>query len=188
MRAGDRPVSVDANERHSPRCPGIDSRGTWRRCPTCSQRKGQDVTVDNAPPKAGRREWIALAILALPTLLVTLDLNVQLLALPHIAADLQAGPVEQLWITDIYAFIVAGLTVTMGHVGDRFGRRKVLLISAAVFVAASLLCAFATTVPMLIIARALLGAAGAALTPLTLALIIGLCLTLYIQFKKAKWL
>lgn len=132
------------------------------------------MTVDNAPPKAGRREWIALAVLTLPTLLVTLDLNVLLLALPHIANDLQAGPVEQLWITDIYAFIVAGMTVTMGHVGDRFGRRKVLLISAAVFVAASLLCAFATSVPMLIVARALLGASGAALAPLTLAMIIGM--------------
>ncbi|HEX6358882.1 MFS transporter [Actinophytocola sp.] len=132
------------------------------------------MTVDNAPPKAGRREWIALAVLTLPTLLVTLDLNVLLLALPHIAADLQAGPVEQLWITDIYAFIVAGLTVTMGHVGDRFGRRKILLASAAVFVVASLLCAFATSVPMLIVARALLGASGAALAPLTLAMIFGI--------------
>ncbi|MGH3756315.1 MFS transporter [Actinophytocola sp.] len=131
------------------------------------------MTVDNAPPKAGRREWIALAVLTLPTLLVTMDLNVLLLALPHVASDLQAGPVEQLWITDIYAFIVAGLTVTMGNVGDRFGRRKILLISAAMFVVASLLCAFATSVTMLIIARALLGAAGAALAPLTLALIIG---------------
>ncbi len=132
------------------------------------------MTVENAPPKAGRREWIALAVLALPTLLVTMDLNVLLLALPHIANDLQAGPVEQLWITDIYGFIVAGLTVTMGHVGDRFGRRKVLLISSAVFVVASLACAFATSVPMLIIARALLGASGAALTPLTLAIIVSM--------------
>jgi MFS transporter, DHA2 family, multidrug resistance protein len=129
------------------------------------------VTVEQAPPRAGRREWLALALLALPTLLVTMDMNVTVLALPHIAADLHAGPVGQLWITDIYAFMVAGLTVTMGNVGDRFGRRKILLTSAAVFMGASLLCAFSTSVPMLIGSRALLGIAGAALTPLTLALI-----------------
>lgn len=130
------------------------------------------MTVENSPPKAGRREWLVLAVLVLPTLLVTMDLNVLLLALPHIANDLQAGPVEQLWITDIYAFIVAGLTVTMGHVGDRFGRRKILLISSSVFVVASLVCAFSTSVPMLIISRAVLGAAGAAIAPLTLAIIV----------------
>lgn len=101
-----------------------------------------------------------------------MDLNVLLLALPQIANDLQAGPVEQLWITDIYAFIVAGMTVTMGHVGDRFGRRKILLISSSVFVVASVVCAYASSVPMLIIARALLGASGAALAPLTLAIIV----------------
>lgn len=129
------------------------------------------MTVDNAPPKAGRREWIGLAVLVLPTLLVTIDLNVLFLALPHIAADLQAGPVTQLWITDIYGFMVAGFTVTMGNVGDRFGRRRMLLIGAVVFLAASLLCVFSTSVPMLITGRALLGIAGATLVPLTLALI-----------------
>ena len=150
----------------------MDDWGPWLRCPTCGQQKGKNVTVENAPPKAGRREWLALALLALPTLLVTMDLNVLLLALPQIANDLQAGPVEQLWITDIYAFIVAGMTVTMGHVGDRFGRRKILLISSSVFVVASVVCAYASSVPMLIIARALLGASGAALAPLTLAIIV----------------
>ncbi|WP_329044080.1 MFS transporter [Amycolatopsis sp. NBC_01488] len=111
-------------------------------------------------------------MLILPTLLVTMDLNVLLLALPRISEDLQAGPIAQLWITDIYAFIVAGLTVTMGHVGDRFGRRKVLLISASVFVVASLVCAFSTSVPMLVVSRGVLGASGAAIAPLTLAIIV----------------
>lgn len=130
------------------------------------------MTVENSPPMAGRREWLVLALLVLPTLLVTMDLNVLLLALPRIASALHAGPVQQLWITDIYAFIVAGLTVTMGHVGDRFGRRKVLLISASVFLLASVACAFSTSVPMLVVARALLGVSGSALTPLSLAIII----------------
>lgn len=130
------------------------------------------MTVENAPPKAGRREWLVLAVLVLPTLLVTMDLNVLLLALPRIANSLHAGPVQQLWITDIYAFIVAGLTVTMGHVGDRFGRRKVLLISCSVFVVASVVCAFSISVPMLVIARAVLGGSGSALAPLTLAIIV----------------
>lgn len=130
------------------------------------------MTVDNAPPKAGRREWIALAVLALPTLLVTVDMNVLFLALPHITADLQAGPIEQLWITDIYAFVIAGFTVTMGNLGDRYGHRRILTGAAVLFIVASLLCAFAPSVTMLIAARALLGFAGAALVPLTLALII----------------
>lgn len=129
------------------------------------------MTVQD-PPKAGRREWLVLAVLVLPTLLVTMDLNVLVLALPRISSAFHAGPVAQLWITDIYAFMVAGLTVTMGHVGDRFGRKKVLLLSCSVFVVASTVCAFSTSVPMLVVTRAVLGASGSAFAPLTLAIIV----------------
>lgn len=128
------------------------------------------MTVGGAP-KAGRKEWIGLGVLALPTLLVALDIFVLLLALPHLSADLGADSNQQLWIMDIYGFMVAGFLVTMGTLGDRIGRRKLLLIGSAAFGAASLMAAFATSPGMLITARVLLGIAGATLTPSTMALI-----------------
>ncbi|MDP9870294.1 MULTISPECIES: MFS transporter [Streptosporangium] len=122
-------------------------------------------------PRAGRREWTGLAVLALPTLLVSLDVFVMLLALPHLSRDLGAGSTQQLWITDIYAFMLAGFLITMGTLGDRIGRRRLLLGGAAVFGLASVLAAYSTSPEMLIAARALLGVAGATLAPSTLALI-----------------
>jgi DHA2 family multidrug resistance protein-like MFS transporter len=120
---------------------------------------------------ATRREWAGLAVLALPTLLLSLDISVLYLALPHLAKDLGAGSTQQLWILDIYSFMLAGFLVTMGTLGDRIGRRKLLLIGAGVFGLASILCAYSTTPTMLIIARALLGISGATLMPSTMALI-----------------
>ncbi|MGH3382563.1 MAG: MFS transporter [Actinoallomurus sp.] len=120
---------------------------------------------------AGKREWIGLAVLALPTLLVSIDVFVLLLALPRLSTDLGAGSTEQLWIMDIYGFMVAGFLVTMGTLGDRIGRRRLLLIGAAGFGAASVLAAYSTSAGMLIAARALLGIAGATLAPSTLGLI-----------------
>jgi DHA2 family multidrug resistance protein-like MFS transporter len=121
--------------------------------------------------RAGRREWVGLAVLALPTLLVSLDVFVLLLALPKLAASLHADGTEQLWIMDTYGFMVAGFMVTMGTLGDRIGRRKLLLIGAAAFGLASVVAAFSTSAAMLIGARAVLGIAGATLAPSTLALI-----------------
>jgi MFS transporter, DHA2 family, multidrug resistance protein len=132
------------------------------------------MTVEGAPPRAGRREWIGLAVLALPTLLVSLDLFVMLLAVPHLSTDLGASSTQQLWILDIYGFMVAGFLLTMGTLGDRIGRRRLLLIGAATFGAASILAARSTSPQMLIAARALLGIAGATLTPSTLSLITNL--------------
>ncbi len=123
------------------------------------------------PPKAGRREWIGLAVLMLPTLLIVMDLTVLHLAVPHLSADLQPTSAQLLWIIDIYGFLVAGSLITMGNLGDRIGRRRLLLIGAAAFGGASLLAAFSTTAAMLIASRALLGVAGATLMPSTLALI-----------------
>jgi DHA2 family multidrug resistance protein-like MFS transporter len=120
---------------------------------------------------AGRREWLALAVLALPALLLAIDLSVLSLALPALSEDLSATSTEQLWISDIYGFLVSGFLITAGRLGDRIGRRKLLLIGAIGFAVASALAAFSTTVWMLIAARALMGVAGATLAPSTLALI-----------------
>lgn len=131
----------------------------------------ETVKNTNTPPKAGRREWIGLAILMLPTLLIVMDLTVLHLAVPHLSADLQPSSSQLLWIVDIYGFLVAGSLVTMGTLGDRIGRRRLLLIGAAAFGVASVLAAFSTSAQMLILARALLGVAGATLMPSTMSLI-----------------
>lgn len=121
--------------------------------------------------RAGRREWAGLAVLALPTLLLSLDMSVLYLALPHLSADLGASSTQQLWIMDIYGFMIAGFLVTMGTLGDRVGRRRLLMIGAGAFGIASVLAAYASSAEMLIASRALLGIAGATLMPSTLALI-----------------
>ena len=121
--------------------------------------------------QAGRREWIGLAVLALPCLLYAMDLTVLNLAVPHLSADLQPSSTQLLWIVDIYGFLVAGSLVTMGTLGDRIGRRRLLLIGAAAFGAASVLAAWSTSAGMLIAARALLGVAGAIVAPSTLSLL-----------------
>nr|WP_246083747.1 MFS transporter [Nonomuraea diastatica] len=110
-------------------------------------------------------------VLALPTLLLALDTSVLYLALPQLATELGASGTQQLWITDIYGFLLAGFLVTMGTLGDRIGRRRLLLIGAVMFGVASALAAYSISPEMLIIARALLGIAGATLMPSTLALI-----------------
>ena len=130
-----------------------------------------DDSVAAAPRRAGRREWLGLGVLTLACLLYVMDLTVLHLAVPAISAELQPTSVELLWIIDIYGFMVAGFLITMGTLGDRIGRRKVLLIGAAAFGAASLLCGFSTSPTMLIASRALLGVAGATIAPSTLSLI-----------------
>ncbi|SDM82553.1 MFS transporter [Nonomuraea jiangxiensis] len=120
---------------------------------------------------AGRREWMGLAVLASVALLLSVDGSVLYLALPQLTADLGAGAAEQLWIVDIYSFMLAGFLVSMGTLGDRIGRRRLLTIGAAAFGAASVLAAFSVNAEMLIATRALLGIAGAALMPSSLALI-----------------
>jgi DHA2 family multidrug resistance protein-like MFS transporter len=127
------------------------------------------TTIDT--PGAGRREWIGLAVLALACLLYVMDLTVLHLAVPSISRDLKPSSSQLLWIIDIYGFMVAGFLVTMGTLGDRIGRRKLLLIGAAAFGVVSLLAAFSTSPEMLIVSRALLGIAGATLAPSTLSLI-----------------
>jgi DHA2 family multidrug resistance protein-like MFS transporter len=133
--------------------------------------EGTENVVADSAPKAGRREWIGLAVIALPCLLYSMDLTVLELAVPKLSADLKPTSSQLLWIMDIYGFLMAGFLITMGNVGDRIGRRRLLLIGAAAFGAASVLAAFSTSSEMLIAARALLGIAGATLAPSTLSLI-----------------
>jgi MFS transporter, DHA2 family, multidrug resistance protein len=129
--------------------------------------------VMNADParQAGLREWIGLAVLALACVVYAMDLTVLELAVPALSADLEPSSSQLLWIGDIYAFVVAGLLITMGTLGDRIGRRRLLLIGAAAFGGASILASFSSSAEMLIATRALLGVAGATVAPSTLALI-----------------
>ncbi|HRV93298.1 MAG TPA: MFS transporter [Anaerolineae bacterium] len=133
----------------------------------------ENITTTNTstPAKAGRREWIGLAVLMLRTLLIAMDITVLHLAVPSLSAHLQPSSAQLLWITDIYGFMIAGSLITMGTLGDRIGRRRLLLIGAAAFGFASVLAAFSTSAEMLIAARALLGVAGATLMPSTMSLI-----------------
>ena len=121
--------------------------------------------------KAGRREWVGLAVLALACVVYAMDLTVLHLAVPSLSEELQPTSVQLLWIIDIYGFMVAGCLITMGTLGDRIGRRRLLLIGAVAFGLASLVCAFSTSPEMLIASRALLGIAGATIAPSTLSLI-----------------
>jgi DHA2 family multidrug resistance protein-like MFS transporter len=124
-----------------------------------------------SPPKAGKREWIGLAVIALPCLLYSMDLTVLHLAVPRLTEDLAPSSVQLLWIIDIYGFLLAGSLITMGTLGDRIGRRRLLLIGAVLFGAASVLAAFSRSAAMLIVSRAVLGIAGATIAPSTLSLI-----------------
>jgi MFS transporter, DHA2 family, multidrug resistance protein len=130
-----------------------------------------DHDTTTVPARAGRRQWIALAVLALPCMLVTMDLTVLFLAVPKLTAAMSPSTTELLWITDVYGFLIAGALIVMGTLGDRIGRRRLLLAGAAAFGIASLLAALATSPGTLIAARALQGLAGATLLPSIMALI-----------------
>ncbi|MFI1014847.1 MFS transporter [Streptomyces sp. NPDC020965] len=121
--------------------------------------------------RAGPREWGGLAVLSLPTILLGLDVTVLYVALPSLAEDLRPSSTEALWIMDAYGFLIAGFLITMGTLGDRIGRRKLLMIGAAAFGAVSVVAAYSDSTELLIAARAALGIAGATLMPSTLALI-----------------
>jgi DHA2 family multidrug resistance protein-like MFS transporter len=129
-----------------------------------------------SPQRATRKTWIALAVLILPILLIAVDGTVLVFALPDISRDLSPSAAEQLWIVDVYSFMLAGLLVTMGSLGDRIGRKRLLLTGAVLFTLASTLGAFATSPIQLILARAALGLAGSTIMPSTLSLIRGMFL------------
>lgn len=122
--------------------------------------------VERAPSR-----WWSLAALTLPVLIISMDATILGFAVPELSTSLAPTSSQLLWIIDVYSFVLAGLLVTMGVVGDRIGRRRLLLVGAAAFSIASVLAAFAPSAEALIAARALLGVAGATLMPSTLALI-----------------
>lgn len=121
--------------------------------------------------RAGLRTWLGLVALVLPATIISMDMTVLHLATPHLAAALQPTSTELLWIVDIYGFAIAALLVTMGTIGDRVGRRRLLMIGGVLFAGASIVAALSTSPAMLIAARALLGLTGATLLPSTLALL-----------------
>ena len=132
----------------------------------------EEITLADARgTRVGWRGWAALVVLMLPVLLVSVDNTVLSFALPEIALDLAPTSAQQLWIINAYPLVLAGLLVTMGVLGDRFGRRKMLLIGATGFAAVSALAAFAPTAALLIAGRALMGVFGAMLMPATLSLL-----------------
>ncbi|MPZ54766.1 MAG: MFS transporter [Acidimicrobiia bacterium] len=137
------------------------------------------MTLSIDSPRAGRREWVGLGVLALACLLYSMDLTVLHLAVPSLSATLQPTSAQLLWIIDIYGFLVAGSLITMGTIGDRIGRRRTLMIGAGAFGAISLVAAFSVNAEMLIASRFVMGIAGATLAPSTLSLI-------FTMFQDAK--
>ncbi|MGW1781914.1 MFS transporter [Streptomyces sp. NPDC002143] len=129
----------------------------------------QPETTTEAVKRPDR--WLALSVLVLAVLLVAVDATVLGLATPYISEDLAPSGTQLLWIGDVYSFVIAGLLVSMGSLGDRIGRKRILLVGATAFGLISILNAYATTPETMIAARALLGVAGATLMPATLALI-----------------
>jgi DHA2 family multidrug resistance protein-like MFS transporter len=121
--------------------------------------------------RAGAKQWLGLTVLLLPTALLFAAQTVLFMATPHIAADLRPSSDQLLWINDVYGFAMAGFLVALGSVGDRIGRRRVLLFGSLIFGVASVLAAFAPNIELLIAARALMGLGAAAVMPSTLSLV-----------------
>lgn len=130
------------------------------------------TTVPASKTSTGRRRrWAALIVLMLPVLLVAIDNTVLAFAVPMISEGLAPSGAQLLWIVDVYPLVLAGLLVPMGSLGDRFGRRRMLMIGASGFAVISAVAAFVPTAGGLIAARAALGFFGAMLMPATLSLI-----------------
>ena len=131
-----------------------------------------DPDADPTPAALGRgRRWLVLAVLSLALFVIAIDASILNVALPTLSRDLAPTSTELLWIVDVYGFVLAGLLVTMGGLGDRIGRRRLLLIGAVVFGVASAGAALATSPAMLIAARSLLGVGGAMMMPATLSIL-----------------
>lgn len=131
---------------------------------------GKSAVPVTAPPAEARRWW-GLAVLSLSLLLVGLDTTILNVALPALIEDMQPSALEQLWIVNAYALVISGLLITMGALGDRTGRRRLLMAGLVVFGAASGLAVVVGDPLGLIGARALLGLGGAMIMPATLSIL-----------------
>lgn len=129
------------------------------------------TTLLTSRPTAGAREWAALAVLMLPVLLVSVDNTALSFALPAVSQALRPTGAQLLWIVDVYALVLAGLLIPMGSLGDRVGRRRLLLVGGTGFALVSAATAFAPTAELLVAGRAAMGLFGAMLMPATLSLL-----------------
>ncbi|MGH4030882.1 MFS transporter [Actinomycetota bacterium Odt1-20B] len=125
--------------------------------------------LSGAGPCANR--WLVLLVLCVSLLLVAVDATVLHVAVPAVTEDLRPGAIELLWIVDIYPLVCASLLILFGTLGDRVGRRRVLLLGYGLFGVASAVAALADTPHVLIAARALLGVGGAMIMPATLSIL-----------------
>ncbi|MFF3214066.1 MFS transporter [Streptomyces sp. NPDC002886] len=143
---------------------------------------GTNVTGDRNPSpwqrlrrlgaaSGGANRWAVLAVLCVSLVLVALDATILHVAVPSVTEDLRPGPMELLWIVDAYPLVCAALLILFGTLGDRVGRRRVLLLGYGLFGAASALAALADNAQVLIAARALLGVGGAMIMPATLSIL-----------------
>lgn len=133
-------------------------------------RSTTSAPVDQHPVGPANR-WRVLAVLSAALLIVVIDVTVLHIAVPQIAADLDPSATSLLWIVDVYPLVVAPLLVASGTLGDRFGRKRMLILGLIVFCAASALAAFAWSPAVLIAARAVQGVGGAMIMPSTMSII-----------------
>ena len=140
---------------------------------TAGTREAADVPDHRAGPRAagGANRWTVLVVLCASLLLVAVDATVLHVAVPSVSEDLRPGSIQLLWIVDAYPLVCASLLILFGTLGDRVGRRRVLLFGYALFAVASALAAYAHSPGVLIAARALLGVGGAMIMPATLSIL-----------------
>lgn len=124
-----------------------------------------------APRRATWRDWLALAVMTLPLVMAATDMTVLFMALPAIAADLSPGSTQMLWVLHLGEFLAVSLVLTMGWLGSKVGRRRLLMTGVALYGSASLVAAFAPTPEVLIAMRALMGMAAATMTPSILGML-----------------
>ncbi|MFF2792258.1 MFS transporter [Streptomyces sp. NPDC058049] len=119
----------------------------------------------------GTNRWVVLAVLCVSLVLVALDATILHVAVPSVTEDLRPGSIELLWIVDAYPLVCASLLILFGTLGDRVGRRRILLLGYGLFGVASAIAALADNAQVLIAARALLGIGGAMIMPATLSIL-----------------
>src|SRR3954453_10228860 len=122
-------------------------------------------------PQADSRRWWTLAVLCLSLLVIGLDNTILNVALPTLQRDLGASASQLQWIVDVYMLVFAGVLLTAGSLGDRFGRKRALTFGLVAFGTGSLLSAMAGSAEMLIATRALMGIGGAFIMPSTLSIL-----------------